>query len=54
MIEMHKKTIELKLKRNRKLLIKRKPMKKKLQMPPRNEHDPRISCHVHVTNLFNI
>jgi hypothetical protein len=53
MIEMHKKTIELKLKR-RKLLIKRKPMIKKLKMPPRNEHDPRISCHVHVTNLFNI
>tara|TARA_B110000967_G_C18739332_1_gene486860 strand:+ start:670 stop:837 length:168 start_codon:yes stop_codon:yes gene_type:complete len=55
MIEMHKKPIELL--RKRRLLSKKRKKTRKMQRPlkPRTtEHDPRISCHVHVTNLFNI
>jgi hypothetical protein len=57
MIEMHKKPIEL-LKKRRKLkqIKKRKKMRRLLlrKKTKHDEHDPRISCHVHVTNLFNI
>ena len=57
MIEINKKPIELLMKRRKLKPKKRKKIRKlltKLKIILHDEHDPRISCHVHVTNLFNI